>query len=662
MSDTAYVPGLTDKYKSSESIKKIMESKTKKLEKMEDEKKSLVDEKNLWSELKTKFLSLQNKAKKLYGFEAPFDDKVSQSSDPNAFSATVKRVAEIGEYRIEIINKATSYKIASSSLSKSYKIPAGEYAFSVDNEKFKFYFEGGTIDNFSEAIKKNAKNILKSVVANDTKNTQVLILETVKFGEKKYISFDNEKTKEVFKDMGFFENVKSYEKEFSFDKRNLINQTKSSLNLVENTLKLDTNDKIKFTLPEKIEYRENLVMEIDIRVDVIDPSKKPKEETPTGPNWTREGDTTIFDINIEGETLISNVPPYTKKEDDKPKQIIYDDHYIDIITNKRTIEFPELDVNETKKTLRFDMNNFINDDETIVAVVFKNLNTYKKLEVSNLKFYDSETIKGIKYKNELSKPMDATIKIDGLIVKRDTNTVDDLIKGVTINIFDKTKKEESLKIDRDYEKIVKTIDDFIAEYNQILDYVNNQTKIEAKEYRDESDKKNMGVLANDSGLKTFITKIRVIMMNPYPTYLGSEFSLLKHIGISTNETSTTLDVTKLKGYLELNPDKLIESIEKYPEAVKQLFGYDTDGDIIIDSGIAFETEKLLKSYTQKDRGYFDSKTALINNKIQRQDKDIEDYKKKLAEEEQKLKEQFYKMEKAANELEESRKKFDNFNK
>ena len=152
------------------------------------------------------------------------------------------------------------------------------------------------------------------------------------------------------------------------------------------------------------------------------------------------------------------------------------------------------------------------------------------------------------------------------------------------------------------------------------------------------------------------------MMNPYPTSFGKEISLLKHIGISTNETSNTLDVTKLKGYLELNSDKLIESIEKYPEGVKQLFGYDTDGDVIIDSGVAFETEKLLKSYTSKDIGYFDSKTRVINNQIQRQTQDIEDYKKKLAEEEQKLKEQFYKMEKASNELEESRKKFDNLNK
>jgi len=662
MSDSAYIPGLTDKYKSSEAIKKIMEPKLKKLEKMEDEKKALVDEKNLWSELKTKFLSLQNKAKKLYGFEAPFDDKVSQSSDPNAFSATVKRIAEIGEYRIEILNKATPHKIASSSLSKNYKVPSGEYAFSVDNEKFKFYFEGGTIDNFSEVIKKNAKNILKSIVANDTKTTQVLVLETVKFGEKKYISFDNEKTKEVFREMGFFEDVKSYEKEFNFEKKNLINQTRSSINLIDNILKLETNDKIKFNLPEKVDYREHLVMEVDMRVDVIDPSKKPKEEIPTGPNWTREGDISIFDINIEGETLISNVPPYTKKEEDKPQKIVYDDHYLEIITNKRTIDLPELDVNETKKTLKFDMNTILNDDETIVALVFKNSNTYKKLEASNLKFYDSESIKGVRYKNELSKPMDATIKIDGLIVKRDTNTVDDLIKGVTINIFEKTNKEESLKIDRDYEKIINTINDFITEYNQILQYVNNEINIEAKEYRDKEDKKDMGELSNDSGLKTFASKIRIIMMNPYPTSFGKEISLLKHIGISTNETSNTLDVTKLKGYLELNSDKLIESIEKYPEGVKQLFGYDTDGDVIIDSGVAFETEKLLKSYTSKDIGYFDSKTRVINNQIQRQTQDIEDYKKKLAEEEQKLKEQFYKMEKASNELEESRKKFDNLNK
>lgn len=662
MSDSVYIPGISDKYKSSEAIKRIMESKNKKLEKMENEKKAFLEEKNLWTEIKTKFLSLQNKAKKLYGFESPFDDKVSQSSDPNSFSAIAKRVAEIGEYKIEIINKATPHKIASSQLSKGYKISSGEYAFSVDNDKFKFYFEGGTVDNFSEAIKKNSLNILKSVVVNDTKNTQVLILETVKFGEKKYISFDNDKTKEVFRDMGFFENVKSYEKEFTFDKKFLSNENKSNINLINDTLILNTNDKIRFNLSEKVNYKDNLIMEIDMKVDIFDPEKNKNKEIPIGPNFTREGDVTIFDINIEGEPLITNIPSYQKKENEEIKKVIYDDHYITIITNKRKIELGELDVNETKKTFKFEINTILNNDEVIESILFNNLNTYKKLEVSNLKFYDNEGIKGIKYKNELSKAMDATLKIDGLTIKRDTNTIDDLIKGVTINVFEKTKREESIKIDRDYEKIVNTINDFINEYNQILDYINNKLYIEAKEYQNEADKKNIGALANDSGLRDFVFKIRTIMMNPYPTVYGTEFSLLKHIGISTNETSNRLDLTKLKGYLEINSNKLIEVIEKYPDGVKQLFGYDTDGDIIIDTGVAFETEKLLKAYTSKDKGYLDAKASVINNKIERQNKEIKDYKEKLAEEEQKLKEQFYKMEKAASELEESRKRFDNFNK
>ena len=46
---------------------------------------------------------------------------------------------------------------------------------------------------------------------------------------------------------------------------------------------------------------------------------------------------------------------------------------------------------------------------------------------------------------------------------------------MTLNIFDKTKKEERLAIDRNYEKIVGSLTDFLKEFNAFITEVNNES-------------------------------------------------------------------------------------------------------------------------------------------------------------------------------------------
>jgi len=116
------------------------------------------------------------------------------------------------------------------------------------------------------------------------------------------------------------------------------------------------------------------------------------------------------------------------------------------------------------------------------------------------------------------------------------------------------------------------------------------------------------------------------------------------------------------GVLEINEDKFVEKMEKFPEGVKQLFGYDSNGDLVADTGIGFEVENLLKLYTSKGEGFFDGKVKTIDLQIKDKDKQIASYQNKLKDEEKKLKEQFYKMEKAAQDLQENQKKINNFNK
>ena len=102
-------------------------------------------------------------------------------------------------------------------------------------------------------------------------------------------------------------------------------------------------------------------MQIDLRLEEIPPDKR-ESIIPTGPDFTKKGDVTLFDIHIEGESPIVRIPPY-----EKPKEpvVVEDDHFIDIVTNKRKIELNELDVNDTKKTLSFRINELIGKDEAM---------------------------------------------------------------------------------------------------------------------------------------------------------------------------------------------------------------------------------------------------------------------------------------------------------
>ena len=577
-----------------------------------------------------------------------------------AFSATVTKNAEIGDYKVNIKNKASSHRIASRQLEKNYKIPAGKYSFKIGNDSIEVQFNGGTLDSFASKIKSDSKDKLKATIANDTSKTQVLILDSSILGEGKYITFENDKTKELFKELGFYEEVNNFDKNISLNKNSITSQNgKDEPTIIEDRIILSTNQNFKINLPEAISYREGLVMEIDMRVDEFSLSDKQKTIEPTGPDFSREGEITIFDIRIEGESSIVDIPQYKKKEEEKI-EIINDNHFIEIATDRRNIVIDELDVVQNEKTLSFNMNELLSENESVKSVIIKNNNTLKKLYASNLRFYDKDAQIGMKFKNELSTPSDSILLFDGLAIKRDTNSINDLIMGVTLNIYDKTSKEESLKIDRDYNKIVSKIDEFLAEYNQMIDMLNSETKMEAIEYREE-DKEKIGRLARDYSIKSLISKLRVIMMNPYQTQFGQELSNLSQIGISTNESGQGFDATKLKGIIEINEDKFIEMMEKYPTGIKELFGRDSDNDMIIDTGIAFETESLLKAYTTRDVGYFDTKSKGLDKKIENQDKSISNYKDVLDKEEKDLKNKFYKMEKAAQELEDNRKRFDNIN-
>src|SRR5690606_19353066 len=72
-------------------------------------------------------------------------------------------------------------------------------------------------------------------------------------------------------------------------------------------------------------------------------------------------------------------------------------------------------------------------------------------------------------KNVLQKAQDAIFKVEGLCIIRSSNTVDDLIEGVTLQL--KGVGETTLEIRRDVDAVVDAVRRFVEQYNSTMSFI-----------------------------------------------------------------------------------------------------------------------------------------------------------------------------------------------
>ena len=668
------VPGLSNKYNSQATIEKIMNKKREKVDKMNDEKKKIDETRQSIGEVSQKVLSLDKSAKRLYGTGSSFENKIGESSS-SQIATKIEKTADRGEYSINVIEKASSHKIASIPLNKNFKIDSGNYQISSAGKTVNIRFSGGNIEKFHKEILDQAKDVVKSSIISNTSKTRVLVLESKAVGENSEIVFSNDNSKDLFKKMGFFS------ESFSVDKSYFLNADNENPFVIEKdqSCALDLSGE---ELPKNTSVYIDLDLSISPNIDLAENIDNDNiEQKNSRDAFSEVGKSSVMGVELPGDKFILNLPE--KKLEETTSESINENDVIAEINNNYTkqslysielettegrVPIEDFNLSEMNETFSFRLDEKLPKNSKLLGISFKNIDSETKLNVGKIRLY-TENQEGsenkIVFANELEKPQDAVLELDGLRVTRKSNVIDDLLKGVSLTILDKTDGDVSLNVDFDYSKMVGDITEFLAEYNQLIDMINTRTSfVGSSETLSDEDKENKkGSLSSESELRNLSLKLRTIIMNSYPTKYGTEFSMLSQIGISTNETGGG---NKFKGLLEFDEDKFIdkfiEVMEKYPDGVKELFAKDTNQDFIPDTGIAVEINNLLKGYMQKSTGFFDMRDDRLKRMKENKQKEIDKYEEKLVDEERKLREQFLKMEQAGQELEDSRKKFDNLNK
>jgi flagellar hook-associated protein 2 len=120
------------------------------------------------------------------------------------------------------------------------------------------------------------------------------------------------------------------------------------------------------------------------------------------------------------------------------------------------------------------------------------------------------------------------------------------------------------------------------------------------------------------------------------------------------------DPARLRGYLEINERVLDAALETKIPAIRQLFGNDTSGDLIADTGVAFNVDQIARPFVETG-GIVALKTSTIDSRINQDERRIATLDRQLAAKEQELRIQYARMEAAYARMEQMTTSLDNFN-
>ncbi|GAX88902.1 flagellar filament capping protein FliD [Effusibacillus lacus] len=242
--------------------------------------------------------------------------------------------------------------------------------------------------------------------------------------------------------------------------------------------------------------------------------------------------------------------------------------------------------------------------------------------VGDLGFYDSAA-------NRLQTAADSHIKVNGLDVYSDSNEVKNALSGVTLTLVKQSLGETAtIEVKNDVEKTTAAVQKIIDTYNDLINYINDQTKLD-------KDSKTGGTLKGDTSAKRLMDRLRFDLHNSVAK-VGA-YTDLSQIGIKSSDKT---------GVLTLDTSKLTAAIEKNPTDVKVLF---FSGDTT-KPGVGDKLDKFIDSYVKAESGVFAQKDKNYDSIIKDLDKQIESFEARMELREKNLRAQYLAMETALAQL------------
>ncbi len=675
------IPGVTDQYNTNDTVEKLMKIERIPLTREQNLLESLKTEKNAWRDINTKLTSLRDNTKTLYSFENPFNSKLTSSTEEYAITAEANRSANIQSFKIDVIQAASADRFLTDELENDYKVPQGTYTYRVGEKQISFNWKGGSVKDFSAALNKRGNNVIKSSIIGASAGKKSLLIEAVPTGKENRLIFEDDAKTFAFESK-MVDKIKSETQTFASSQNEILpvnkieydepaymprlSLTNINFNEEKESVTVDPRGAYQIKIPDKILRDSDLHIQFTVTKSETEDITPAINQTLLQPELPDAGSAEFGGIVISNNE--SDINLNLPKEPPAPLEPVLTDKILYAVMeddSEKEIPFK----NEAEgKPAQIDFK--LKDYPGIKAIAVRNQNTGNSFEISNFSALDPSKDLGYGPVHPVSTADDAILKYEGITITRPTNKIDDIVPEITLNVHDKTEKTATIAVKPDVDSSKAAIIDFVGKYNQTVAELNilSQNKPELIEELDylsndekEAEQKKLGLFQSDFSLTNIKSNMATTISARYLFSDSAEITMLSQLGIATNAGgySGGYSQSKLRGYLEIDEKKLDDALANHLDDIKMLFGYDSDGDLIIDSGIAYKLDKQISAYTQTG-GIFALKTSSLDSKIKSSEQKVTKLESQMATKEAELRNKYSQMEGSLNSLEAQQNTISNF--
>ena len=675
------IPGVTDTYNTNDTVEKLMQIERIPLTREQNQLDEYKSQQTAWREVNTQLTSLRDSTKTLYSYENPFNNKLTTSTDENAITAIANRGADIQSFKIDVIQPATADRFLSDELESDYKVPAGVYTYKVGEKQLTVNWKGGSLKDFSAAINKRSNGIVKSMLVGASAGKKTLLIEALSTGKENKLIFEGA-AKDFAIETGMispakantstFGNATAELKQVSFKETGkqdgMPDVSVTRTQIIEGKVNVAPRGGYEVSIPQSAANNSNTHISFSVKATSVEDITDEINNSIQEPVIPAGGIAEFGGITIENASSETLLPKTTQKVE--PVDSVTSKNLIYAVFNdgtEKVISTPDI-LNEKEQTLDLDLSEY----KGIKSISVRNVNTGYKLEISEFTAYDSSANLGYSPNHAIAEAGDAIIKYEGITIVRPSNEIDDVVPEITLNVHDKTEKTATIAVKVDKEASKNALIEFVGKYNQAVAKINvlSQNKpeiINELDYLTDDEKEKLteqlGIFSTDFSLTNIKSNMQTIISSNYKFEENSEITALSQLGIATNASgfSGSYSQSKLRGYLEIDEKKLDEALENNLDDIKNLFGYDTDGDLIIDEGIAYKLDKQITAYTQTG-GIIALKTSTLDSKIKSSQSRITKLEDQMEKKESELRQKYSTMEGSLSSLENQQTTISNFTK
>jgi flagellar hook-associated protein 2 len=638
------IPGISSRFETDKMIDGLMKVERIPRDRVEQNVGALKTQKESWQALGRRITSLREGANQLYSYQNPFSERNAISSSPAVIEASAGREARDQSHDFLVKQLAQADKFISKSLDQNFRVGAGNYRFSTGESEVSFKFDGGNLQEFSDALNRRAGGKIASNIIAVKSGTRSFVIESLVTGAENRLQFKNAALQFAV-DTGIVARVTGEPKVINIPALP-VNKAGGEQNprdvLNDNSLKVAALSEATVDMNGGITPTATMFLKFDSAL----PAKAGE--------WVSE--------EIAGASGAADAADETPGAE-----------YLNVLSLKFSDD-SEAELSPISDSETFTTNTYnlfeISGGKTISSLEIRNNNTRHDISIRNIQVMDtspqisSEPIKAI------STARDAILVMDGIEIERPTNTIDDLIPGLNLKLKSASDTQVNITVESNSGAVKDSVITLVGSYNRLMAELNVLTRSDESvlnelTYLNDSEREELrGKLGQFAGDSTLL-KLRNDLINTvsasYQTSADGA-ALLANFGIATDVRRAGAggyDPSRMRGYLEIDETSLDAALATNAATLKEIMGRDSDGDLIVDSGLAYRLERVARPFVEIG-GIIASKTGTLDTRISADNRRIESLDQQLDRKERELRIQYGRMEDAYSRMDQMSRSLDNF--